>query len=224
METPWRIERLGTEALPLLIWDDFHPDPNSLIEEAAQQRFARIHPYYPGVRAGCHEAYFHGIARALETPLQEAFGYRHGAVAEGGCFSLVTLKPSQLAPIQRLPHFDGPDPTKLAVLHYLHGAEQGGTGFFRHRATGFESVNAQRLPTYQQALQADVRAQGLPPDAYVTGSTPLFELIGHIEAAPNRLVAYFSHSLHSGMISPQCPLSDDPRTGRLTLNTFLAPA
>lgn len=61
------------------------------------------------------------------------------------CCSRGSADPQSLAPIQRLPHVDGLEPDRLAILVYLSGAETGGTAFYRQRATGYETVDAARF-------------------------------------------------------------------------------
>ncbi len=138
------------------------------------------------------------------------------------CFySIVTTPPAELAPIQRLPHVDGLEPDRLAILIYLSGEAHGGTAFFRQRATGFETVDAARFPAFEAALHKGVSANGLPPAAYIAGDTALYEQVAMIEARPNRAIIYRSHLLHCARIPAEVPLSPDPRKGRLTVNAFL---
>ena len=42
-----------------------------------------------------------------------------------------------------------------------------------------------------------------------------------VEAKADRVVIYQGSLLHSGIIPPDMPLSDDPRVGRLTANLFV---
>ena len=222
----WRvtIHHQGTEREPVIVIDDFAADPDQLIDEAATRSFARTMPYYPGIRAGIDARYHENLQRDLADLLADIFDYGNGIHVEGCCFSLVTTRPADLTPIQRLPHYDGCDGTKLAVLHYLSGPEQGGTAFYHHRATGFETVREDRFAAYKQALEADIARVGLPQQDYLRADNALFEQIASYDAAFNRVLIYRGVTLHSGMIPAACAFSEDPRKGRLTVNTFLAPA
>ena len=42
-----------------------------------------------------------------------------------------------------------------------------------------------------------------------------------VEGVPDRLVIYRGNLLHSGIIPTDMPMSDHPRTGRLTANLFV---
>ena len=189
---------------------------------AATRPFAPDGPHYPGIRTPAPEGYGAMIAKALAGPVGELMDWKDAAFEViASDFSLVTTRPEALTPIQRMPHFDGTDEGVIAVLHFLCGDGFGGTAFFRHRVTGFERVTADRLARYDEVLRADVTTNGLPDAAYVAGSTPLFEETARFDARFGRLLAYPGVSLHSGRIPPDMPLSDDPATGRLTVNTFL---
>lgn len=215
---------LGGEGQPLLVIDDFWPEPDALIADACGRPFAPIGPYYPGVRAVVPAPIVQAMLRTLDPLLTQHFAH-DPARATAECFySLVTTPPASLQPIQRLPHFDGLEAARLAVLLYLADDDQGGTAFYRHRATGFETIDAARLSTYDAQLRAEVARHGLPPAAYIGGDTPLFERIHLQPAARNRLLVYRGHCLHCAHVPPAARLSADPRSGRLTINLFLGVA
>jgi hypothetical protein len=131
---------------------------------------------------------------------------------------MVTTPPRSLRPIQRIPHFDGPQPGRIAWLHYLCAPSQGGTSFYRHLATGVERVTQQRLPGYHAQLLVELTTSS--NRGYASGESPFFEKIHGIEASYNRLIIYPGNALHSGDIGPGTVLSEDPRLGRLTISGF----
>ena len=211
---------VGEERVPLLIAEARGLGADKMAEVARTRPFAPDGPHYPGVRARAPGGYARMLVQALTGPLAEVTGWT-GAAFEviASDFSLVTTPPEALTPIQRIPHFDGTDEGVIAVLHYLTGA--GGTAFFRHKVTGFERITADRAARYDEVLRADARTHGLPPAAYVDGSTVMFEETARVDAAFGRLIAYPGNTLHSGRVPAGTPLSDDPAKGRLTVNTFL---
>lgn len=213
----------GSEHQPLLTVDDALIDPQAVIAIAARHSFRPIGTFFPGVRAAVSEA----VAMALVTPLLNRLASMFGLPASPGffeCFlSLVTAAPQALAPIQRLPHFDGVEGDRIAVLLYLDVGDSGGTAFYRQRATGFESVDAKRFEQYRRALDAGVARYGLPPPAYIAGDTALFQRIHSVEARFNRMIAYRGNTLHCAALAPDFTPSADPANGRLTLNLFLRP-
>ncbi|WP_218277076.1 DUF6445 family protein, partial [Pseudomonas sp. GW531-E2] len=95
-----------------------------------------------------------------------------------------------------MPHFDGVEPRRIALLLFLVHTAQGGTAFYRQLATGFESVDAMRLERYSAELDAEVRAHGLPAPSYIAGDTPLFEQIVVQPGAFNRALVYAGNTLH----------------------------
>jgi hypothetical protein len=216
-----RLSRLGREGEPLLCLDRLMRQPQALIDyAAAETRFAPVHGPdggYPGIRAPAPLDYVEAVVRALDPVVRDAFQLGAVRLGRAECnFSLVTLAPDALAPSQRVPHIDTTDPLQFAFLHYLCGSEQGGTGFYRHRATGYEAITPEREPHYQ-AVRATEPA---PAPGYIHGDTPEFERIGAADAAFDRLLVYRSRQLHSGLVAGTG--SSDPRKGRLTANIFLS--
>lgn len=223
-----RVERIGAEQTAVIVVEDCLEAPEAAIERAAGMLFTPIGPYYPGVRAslGAEAAGAFGGAfgRAFGRAVEEALGVS-AAAWKGDCFfSIVTTPPARLAPIQRLPHFDGLEETRIAALLYLARTDFGGTSFYRHRATGFETVDAARYPAYGAALKADVERHGLPPADYIGDGGALFEEIATFAPVFNRLLLYRGNALHCSRIRNANALNADPRAGRLTLNLFLQPA
>ena len=209
------VELIGHGGDPVVVIDDFHPEPDRLREAATRTDFARRAPHYPGVQAPANPAHLRPVLSLLGRVLEEVFGAN--AVDLVQCaFSLVTVPDAGLTPFQRLPHIDTPDPGRIALLHYLSGEETGGTAFYRHRATALDALSAKTFPAYKAAVEAE----GEPKPGYMRGGDGRFEMIHTVEARPNRAVLYRSRLLHSGMIPEDLAFSDDPATGRLTVNTF----
>ncbi|SFO38908.1 hypothetical protein SAMN05428984_3825 [Sphingomonas sp. OK281] len=211
----------GEEQQPLIAIDDFWPDPDALREDAASLRMAPIGPHYPGVRAEVPPRLAETMRRRIAPLLAEHFGLDPAPAVSEAYYSLVTTAPADLAPIQRLPHFDGVEPGRIAVLLFLGHGEQGGTAFYRQRTTGFESVDESRLGRFRAELQSSVQTHGMPEASYIAGDTPLYERIGVQPARFNRALIYAGNTLHCAYLPPEVVLSSDPLAGRLTLNLFL---
>src|SRR3546814_18762703 len=94
--TDMRVEAIGSEAQPLVIFDDFAPDPDALRPFAAAADFTPALNHYPGVRAALPKAYL-----ATQLPLNAeaaaaAFG-RPGALhVVDVSFAIVATPPPQL--------------------------------------------------------------------------------------------------------------------------------
>ncbi|MDQ0839442.1 DUF6445 family protein [Sphingomonas faeni] len=211
----------GSERRPLIAIDDFWPDPDALREDAASLRMTAIGPHYPGVRAEVPPRLAETMRRRIAPLLAEHFGLDPVPAVSEAYYSLVTTAPADLAPIQRLPHFDGVESRRIAVLLFLGHGEQGGTAFYRQRATGFESVDAGRLDRFRTELEHDVQAHGVPDAEYIAGDTPLYECIAVQPARFNRALIYAGNTLHCAYLPPEVVLNADPLAGRLTLNLFL---
>jgi len=217
------IQLVGREQASLIIIDDFSADPERLVHHAATRcSFNTVTAnFYPGVRARPPEDYVKEVLLKIEELVRSVYGLQELALVSGQCsFSLVTTPPEKLRPLQRVPHFDSTNLHQLALLHYLCPKEHGGTSFYRHRSTGYETITKERCDTYRAKLQAEINAS-TPPPAYIDGDTALFERIGSVEARFNRMAVYRSSNLHSGNIPRGFRFEHDARNGRLTLNTFL---
>jgi hypothetical protein len=213
------IERHGDEAQPVVIIDRF-ANAERFRDDAAFLAFAPIGPHYPGIRAVVAPAMLRDLLARLAPLAAEVFGSA-GLEVVDAFYSIVTTPPAALAPIQRLPHFDEVSPTRLALLHYLSPDEGSGTAFYRHRSTGFESIDAARLPSYRAALDADLRRHGIPDPRYIAGDTPVFERVALHRGRFNRAILYRSNTLHCAHLPEGMTFDPDPDTGRLTVNTFL---
>lgn len=219
-----RLRHIGSEGEPLLEIDGLLRDPGALVDYAAEEaRFERAYGPeggYPGVRAPAPLDYVEAVVRAVDPLLREALGLQGVRLGKAECnLSLVTLPAASLAAAQREPHVDTSDPLQFAFLHYLCPSRFGGTAFYRHRSTGFETLRPERLDIYEAARERERREEGRA--GYIASDTGCFLQIATVEAAPNRLAIYRSRVLHSGQIAPDAPLSADPRRGRLTANIFL---
>lgn len=211
--------RVGREGQAVAIVDGFHPDPDALRAYAIAAAFGPARNHYPGVRADLPPDYFRRVGAPLATVLRDVLGGSGGAALIDASFSVVTTPPADLTPPQRLPHVDALEPDRVALVHYLSPEGGDGTAFFRHRSTGFETINAARGRAYTDRLRRDLGGAD-PPPGYMTDG-PLFERIGAADARYNRAVIYRSQLLHSGAIAPDAVLSADPATGRLTVTAFL---
>ncbi|MEK7266567.1 MAG: DUF6445 family protein [Pseudomonadota bacterium] len=217
------IERLtvGQEMEPIAIIDDFAPDPDRLRDYAAGADFFPDDLYYPGVKAALPPDYFSAVQTAIASAMVDVFGMTKGADVVRASYSIVTTPRDQLTIEQRLPHVDSLEPGRMAIVHYLSQNDHDGTAFYRHRSTGFETLDQERSAAYFASLNDELRCHGSPPPAYICGDTPLFEMTGKVDGKFNRAVIYRGRVLHSGAISAGSRLSASPREGRLTIASFL---
>jgi Family of unknown function (DUF6445) len=211
----------GREGQTVIIIDDYVPDPEQLIAAASMLSFSAIGLHYPGLRATVPPFLATRCLDPVRNLIMRTFALADPPADIETYFSLVTTQPQALKPIQRLPHFDGVEQGRIAVLHFLGRSEQGGTAFFRHRSTGFESVNAQRLAHFTTNLDTDIARHGLPDAGYISGDTAIYEQIADYDARFNRAIIYRGNTLHCANIPEGMALPADPETGRLTVNSFL---
>lgn len=217
------LELIGQEQNPIIVIDNFFPNPQTLVDFAMQAKgFEQDkNDFYPGERLNLPKNYSeYVIAFASEHMLSLVNRPKASKLQSTLCaLSIANQSPNTLLPIQRIPHFDTVDQSQWALLHYLCSEKHGGTGFFRHRHTGFENIVENRRKRYQRVLEDEAFTKGLPSKQYVAGSCQLFEMYHEVEVRFNRAIFYPSNLLHSGLIT-DWQATDIP-SSRLTANTFI---
>lgn len=206
--------------------DDFLENPQALVGIASRSTFA---PYpgvaerkgYPGVRAPAPADYSAQLTALMEPLIRLNFGVPEAlALRKAECaFSLTTMPPGELGPLQRTPHFDASTPHHMAVLLYLCDESHGGTAFYRHKATGLQQVTAENREQFLDVYYTELNAR-VPKPRYFDDSDEHFEFLGMMPARFNRLVVYRGSLLHSAVVNPQLSIGGDPLRGRLTVNSF----
>ena len=220
IDDAFRVEYVGLEREPIVIIDDF---TGHIEELEAIGRRADYQPVdgFPGIRCRISSTYMTAQAQLLHRICTQCFGHLRGAKVESCSFSLVSKTPEELTQGQRRPHFDSTQPELIALLHYVSGSETGGTAFYRHRRTGFETILPERASAFDLAVKQDEQEFGQLPASYFYGDDQRYEMIGEVAAMPDRAILYRGRLLHSGHI----PIDPDPvsikASGRLTINTFL---
>lgn len=217
------VDWIGTEREPIVTVDGFANDPDMLRREASLANFAPIGEYYPGERAPVPPLYLDMIGDTLRDVLGEFFGYRGGGEILRSYYSIATSAPHQLSLPQRIPHTDAYDDHQIAVLHFLNREDLGGTAFFRHRSTGFETVNAQRVEQFHASLSEDFARLGEPEPAYIGDDSPLFERTHVCSYRFNRAIIYRGKLLHCADLANMPNLPGSIQQGRLTAATFVRP-
>jgi hypothetical protein len=220
-----RVDYIGKERAPVIVIEDAWSDPQSLVEAAAARSDYSVRSlYYPGVRSSAPPDYAHAITRQVHDVIMSTFAVKDPLTITDSTFSLVATPPEKLVAFQRVPHFDSTDANRLALLHYLCGPEYGGTAFYRHRATGIESVTEQNREAYIRAVNAEAKSGGMPPARFIDEDTAMFERIARYDCTFNRVLIYQGRILHSVNTPREFVPTADPRSGRLTVNTFLLAA
>lgn len=216
-----KVLTFGYENEPIVVIDEFSGAVELLIKAGLEAEYTEASAYYPGLRAPANPNYLRVRDKMMLEIFNSVFGLRRNIICENASYSLVTTPRSDLTSRQRIPHVDDIIPNVLAIMHYLGPPETGGTAFYRHRRTGYETLTKDRYAAYQTALKLDDEEFGQPAKGYICGDTDRYEMIGKVDAKPDRLILYRGQILHSGWIPHTLPLSSDPAKGRLTINMFL---
>jgi len=215
--------RIGLELQPLIRVDDFMEGAAQLKAMAIEaDNFAKADSFYPGVRMPIHPDYTVGTLKHLQQPITDLFELDLRKIKQAvSKFSIVTLSPTELGVLQRIPHFDAASKNSLAMIHYLCNSATEGTAFYRHQQSGFEFVDQGRYDNYMRCINHQFSSPERYPKGYICGNSNEYRLIESFSAKFNRLLVYRGSSLHSGMISSDYNFDPSPATGRLTITTFI---
>lgn len=214
---------IGQEKQPLVVAQDFLRDVDAVKEYAASKcDFAKADEFYPGVRMVVPSVYRESLLFHLGETLSAFFGIHPSSIASvRSTYSIVTTPATELQFLQKIPHFDVPLTNGIAILHYLCDMPGSGTSFYRHRGTGFEYIDGNRAEPYFSALDKQFAGRKNTLHGFINDTTEEFEKIAGETAVCNRLLVYRGSSLHSGAINGDYKFDSNPRTGRLTITSFL---
>jgi hypothetical protein len=213
----------GHERQPILIIDNYLRNPESLVKYAEKEaRFEASPAMYPGIVSGIPDDYCETFLNTLGPLVGETFGVQVETAYLTSCFfAIITFSAEQLHFRQRLPHVDDYGAGVIAMIHFLCDEFQGGTGLFRHRATGYESLTEAKYKHLQSLIAQDIASTGPIAPEYMSANNRWFEQTACIPAKFNRLAIYRGSILHSMLVDDKTKLHPNPRIGRLTINTFL---
>ena len=207
--------------------DDALLEPDRLLEYATARRreFSNVNfNAYPGVYLPIPEAITTALGEFFAEHLRRRFDARR--VQHVHCrLSMVTTAPSRLQPYQCMCHQDPPavDPRhsiQASLLYLFRDGALGGTSFYEPARSFAETARLFHDATVLPPDQFWQRYSMEP--SYLCASNEWFRRVGGVEARWNRLVFYDGTALHSGDIPQPDRLTDDPATGRLTLNGFFS--
>lgn len=221
-----RIIDIGQEGHKAIVLDGLLSQPGAIRDFAIRHGLflteGKSRSDYPGVRAEAPAAYATVLMQAVEPVARPLYGIgNHIHLAPHCLISLIATDAAHLRASQQVPHYDMPGFGVVAAVHYLFDGNFGGTSFYRHRQTGFESITPEREPAYAKAI-AEEGARVPRPGGYPCGDDQIYELMLTVPARYNRVVLFPGHLLHSAAIRPGDPLAVDCSRGRLTVTSFIA--
>ncbi len=221
--TPY-LNHVGQEKTPIFILDNFLENlSESLLKDVEKLEFDQATTYYPGIRAKLPEEYILAVAQALVPVMQKIYAIPENYKIEfyDSYYSLVTLNPADLMVEQQIPHFDGADKYRFALLHYINPNPHGGTAFYRHNKTGMERIYEEQADTFLSSVSQYFSEHTGQESKYIDSSNTQFTKIGEIPYVQNRMAIYPGNLLHSGVINPDVDVDPSPVSGRLTANIFI---
>lgn len=208
-----------------IVIEDFMLEPEELVGHAARNRMHfKDDPrnYYPGPELALGGTFAAGVRDAFlqhaRTPLKA-----RRILGMASRLSLVTRRPDQVLPAQRLPHRDSdglPAGEGMAamVLYLFKDERYGGTSFFK------PTVPMQEITALLQEMKRQELAGEAPPAdgsaTFAIASSRHFEKVLTVPPRYNRAIFYDGGVFHSGDLRAPELMVDDPLAGRLTVNAF----
>ena len=132
-----------------------------------------------------------------------------------------TIPKRDWATMQKVPHIDSTDPRQLATVLYLCDESFGGTGFYRHEASGIEKVTPENYPELSQKLKEELILIDQDIKNPNSDGRDNFKTLMECSAKVGRLVVYPSSLLHTGLVNPEKNTERNPHAGRLTITSFI---
>lgn len=205
--------------------DDALLEPERLVEFACAQRGAfddAPHNAYPGPELRLPDTLVQPLERFFSQHLRERFELRRVQRATAR-LSLTTRRPQALQPPQSICHVDRMEMQPgqrivASVLYLFDNPALGGTSFYMPRRP-LEDIAALLRDSATLDAAAFETRHGIAP-GYMVESNDWFQRVATVPAKFNRLIAYSGTMFHSGDIRRPDLLTGDPRTGRLSLNSF----
>lgn len=231
--TLMRVEKLGREQTPVLIFDLSMLLADFLIKRASSYGpdWQPASTIYPGIWSKVPEGYEQALLDFIRPYVEQHFFPAEGKAQKFpaevkaqkivSSYAMAVTDKQALKVGQRLPHYDSIDPYQLAAVHYLCDESFGGTGFFRHRATGIEKVTNERHAAFMAAVQSELKEQGDPAAEFSGNCQQTFESLLDCSAKLGRLVVYPSTLLHAGLVNSAKNTERNPKQGRLTITSFM---
>lgn len=206
-----------------IVIDDFMLEPEVLVDYAA-----RNHAHFQDVAGNSYpgpELHLSGTfaARVQDSFLQHArTPLRARRVLNMvSRLSLVTRRPDEVLPGQRLPHRDftglpAGEGVGAMVLYLFKDERLGGTSFFKPKVPEHDITAL--IDDLKRRERAGETAD--EPPTFAIASSRHFEKVLTIAPRYNRAIFYNGEIFHSGHIHTPELMVNDPRTGRLTVNAF----
>ncbi|MCP4325690.1 MAG: hypothetical protein GY787_28395 [Alteromonadales bacterium] len=220
-----KVVQIPNTNLNAFIIDDFLLSTDSVMHFA--KNIAYFNPmhsdnsYYPGVRDNMPQPYTRLLQAFFEEQIKPKLmdKIQHRATIHKSLISLITCPPSQLITEQKMPHVDSCKSNEYAFVHYLSGAEHGGTSIYRYIPKDIIELNEQDEFILDDMLDA-ITAKADEHSGYITQTTSLFEQVLSIEAKVNRLVIYQGNLLHGANLTSKASYSGDTNNGRFSITSF----
>jgi len=220
-----QVEFIGKSRTPIMIIDNYADNLEEIISYAKNHE--DFSPdgvsYYPGIRAKLSKDYVINTLKPLLPYLHKLYKIpqNYTPKPKNNYFSLITIPPEKLTPLQTIPHIDGTNPMRIAAIHYLGQGDFSGTGFYRLTSSLYETIDSAREDLYLHTAQTYLTTTENKKISYCGEKNSAFMCYKKIAYKSNRLVLFPGYTLHSTLVNIDKDINADPSSGRLTANMFI---
>jgi hypothetical protein len=216
--------RVGGCPIAVTVADNVLLHPQQLAEFGRGLKFVEDDSnLYPGIRVRLPAEFSPPFHSWLTNTLRRTgvLDDNSSVHEDASFFSIVNRSSANLLPLQRIPHYDSTDLRVFAAVIYLFDRPNSGTSFYRHRATGYETIGEENKDNYKLALNRNMKDLGPPARGYTNGSNALFERTHSVDSAFNRIVIYPGNVLHAADIDGGLFTANDNSQWRLTISSLI---
>ncbi|MFT5085286.1 MAG: hypothetical protein ACI9Y1_003344 [Lentisphaeria bacterium] len=217
---------VGNECTPVIVVDEVARDVGAVYKDiVSHSKFSvEKNTYYPGIRAKIFPDYGMELFGLAAECINQCYQIPSvlKPIHTSAFYSIVARSANELQVRQRIPHYDNNSEYSFAAMHYVSEGKFGGTGFFRHKPSGYESISVARLKEYHlQTDNIEVELNKYPAE-YITGSTGIYTLTEKVNYLANRLIIFPAMILHSGLINEANDVYCGKGVPRLTANLSIS--
>ncbi len=214
-----------------VVIDNFLVEPDKLVAHAQDHASDFVFPEraYPGGVLPLSSGFLQPMQAFIKRTMVSYFPVRRGGMSFSSQLCLTTLQPRDFTWIQRLCHTDpGMKSGKsnyAAILYLFNNPALGGTAFFNWKDEGYwrEMTARQQQDPHAGLEELESKFQLFrDPPCYMSDSNEAAEKLGAVSARFNRCIFYSGGIPHGACVDQPELLTSNPRSGRLTLNVFIA--
>jgi len=220
------VEYIGQDKTPIIIIDNYIENLDDVVADVVEK--GQFKPdeitNYPGNRLAMSKPLVVGYLKPLMPVLYRVYKFPNHLQPgpKDNYFSLITKQPNEISAMQSWPHFDTTNPNLIAIIHYIDKNDHGGIAFFKHNKSRLERIDIDSKDYFYQCADDYFGLLNTNVFDYCSEQHSEFTCYKKIAYKPNRLIIFPGQLLHSTLVNIDTDINENPVSGRLTANMFVA--